>query len=114
MSARRETRLDWGGFAGGKVDRLHSKRLGRILRGAFSKLEAGDHRRPYTLEACSFEQIEHLSFQESTSDSTGPEFWVVDDRLRKLFRTHNIGDRETSSGLERPEHLLDYATLPKR
>src|SRR5712692_11993503 len=68
----------WSRLQCGHHDGLDAVGLGRVLRRLFAKPEPRDHGRPDTTEARFFQQPEHLSLRESTSDSAGPELGVID------------------------------------
>src|SRR5258706_741617 len=102
-------RLQRGHLAG-----LHAEGLGRALRRLLAKPDPRDPGGPDTTEARLFQHPEHLPLRESTADSTGPEFRVVDYRLRKLLGADNIRNRDPAARLEHAEHLLHDPALAER
>src|SRR5437588_832538 len=92
---------------------LYAIGLGRVSRRFLPECKARDYARAHALEPRFLEQCEHLSLRESAADSAGPELGIVDDGLRELFRTHDVGDREPASGLEDAEQLSDHGALAK-
>src|SRR5438309_7234833 len=91
--------------------RLHAIGFGGVPRRFLAEREARDHGGAHPLEPRVLEQREHLSLRESAADSAGPELGVVDDGLRELLRTHDVGDREPAARLEDAEQLTDHGAL---
>ena len=100
-------------FDGGHHYRLHSEGFGRVLRRRFAKAEVWNDGRANFREAGFLEKLEELSLRESTAYSAGPEFWIIDYRLRELLRTHDVRDRHTSTGSQHAEYLFNYAPFPE-
>jgi hypothetical protein len=92
---------------------LDAVRLGGRLCARLAKPELGNDRGANVPETGFLQQPKHLSFQESTSDSAGPQLRIVHNGLRKLLAAHDVRDGDPAAGLQNPEHLLNHSPLPE-
>lgn len=112
------TRPQWTtllfGFRGGHHHRFDTVGFRCALGRRLPESETRHDCRAHFFETSFFEQAEHLSFQESSANSAGPEFRIIHDRLRELLRADDIGNRNAPPRSNHAKEFFDHLTLLER